>query len=159
MIKKIFMSGVIMGLVLGVLSVSSIQYVYAQPSGAPAATGGTQRDYSGLVKCDGYVDKDASGRPIGGQVECNIAAIISMLQALISWFFGISGSVAALLFMYAGVLYLSSVPANIEKARRIFTHTGVGIFIVATAWLFVNFILGALVKDEFIGVVTTFFGK
>lgn len=119
---------------------------------------GSNRDYSGLVKCDGFI-KDENNQPIPGQVECNLAAIISIVQALISWFFGISGSLAALLFMYGGVLYLSNNPSNIEKARKIFTNTALGISIIAVAWLFVRTILDLVVDTKYLPILTNFFGN
>ncbi len=141
-----------------------ISVVPQQALAQPAQTGGAvqtgqNRDYSGLVKCDGFI-KDANNKELpGNYTECNLAAIVSIVQALISWFFGISGSLAALLFMYGGVLYLSNNPSNIEKAHQIFTNTALGIGIVATAWLFVKTILEFVVKPEYLSIVTTFFGK
>lgn len=140
-----------------------ISVVPQQAFAQPAQTGGAvqtgqNRNYGGLVKCDGFI-RDANNKKIDGQTECNLAAIVSIVQALISWFFGISGSLAALLFMYGGVLYLSNNPSNIEKAHQIFTNTALGIGIVATAWLFVRTILEFVVKPEYLSIVTTFFGK
>jgi len=129
----------------------------------PADNGGSGRVeqgrvYSGLVKCDGFI-KDENNRPLPGEVECNLAAIISIVQALITWFFGISGSLAALLFMYGGVLYLSNNPSNIEKARKIFTNTALGISIIAVAWLFVRTILDLVVDTKYLPILTNFFGN
>lgn len=159
MIRTIFNSlCVSVGLVIAVVYVMP-QQAFAQPATTGGAVQtGPNRDYSGLVKCDGFI-KDANNQKIDGMRECNFAAIVSIVQALISWFFGISGSLAALLFMYGGVLYLSSNPSNIEKARQIFTNTALGIGIVATAWLFVRTILELVVDPKYLPIVTTFFGN
>jgi hypothetical protein len=57
---------------------------------------------------------------------------------------------AALLFAWAGILYFSSrgVPAQIDKAHKIFKTVAIAILIALSAWILVNTVLNVLVSGS-----------
>ncbi|MBI5126475.1 MAG: hypothetical protein HZA80_01800 [Candidatus Taylorbacteria bacterium] len=105
-----------------------------------ATTAGTDdlRRYSeggfSLVQCDGVVSKP-------GEVKCDFSALIKQVQFLISWMFRIGVTLAVGLFAYAGILFMSTDPKNITKAREIFPNIVKGFVIMLLAWLIVRTIL------------------
>ncbi len=117
---------------------------------SPAVTSATPvndppLNYSGFVKCDGVVktgvgEKDRNKR-------CDFNALMETVVSLISWLFYISIPLAATLFAYGGLLYMTGVPGKQNTARSIFTSVGIGFIIMITAWIGVRTIVGWLVAD------------
>lgn len=63
----------------------------------------------------------------------------------------ISGAVAFLLFVYAGLLYLTAgaKPANAGKAKEVIVATLIGLVLIFSAYLIVNVVLTAIgAKDK-----------
>lgn len=54
--------------------------------------------------------------------------------------------IAAAMFTYAGILYVTAAAneANHEKARKIFTTVAIGLVIVLASWLLINIVLSVL---------------
>lgn len=120
-------------------------------------------DYSGFVKCDGAVSVDANGKANPGEesrnVECNFAALVKTITSLINWMFYISIPIAATLFAYGGVLYITGEPGKINQAKKIFTSVGIGFIIMAIAWVGVVQALSFFVKDAWKPTTETFLKK
>lgn len=107
-------------------------------SGTPVAF---ESPTGGLVPCGG---KNENGTE---QPECNFGYLITMANTVIHFvLFDLAMPVAALLFAYAGWLYLSSGanPGNRTKAKAIFIDVLIGFAIALAAWLIINTILTGL---------------
>ena len=80
--------------------------------------------------------------PCGGenQKPCGYCDFIALGNNLLQFFVYAAGAIATLLFVYAGILYVTSGPnpGNIEKAHRIFWHVLIGLTITLAAWLIVH---------------------
>lgn len=114
-------------------------------SGPTKSTG-----YQGLVRCDGVKDpNNASSR------VCDFMALIDTANYLISWIIYIAVTIALGLFIYAGFLYVTGVPKNIEKAHSVFKSVVLGLVFMLLSWFIVSTILDWLqVKDpEFTSLI------
>jgi hypothetical protein len=82
--------------------------------------------------------------------ECTICDLQQLAQRIINWFVVILVMVAALLFVNAGVLYVTapSNPGNISRAHRIFTNTLIGILLILAAWLLIDFIMRTMLPGD-----------
>ncbi len=79
--------------------------------------------------------------------ECDFNDILDAVAKIIDFLlFWLAMPLAAILFAYAGFLYVSSAasPDNRKKAKAIFKGVLVGFLIALAAWLIVSFILGGL---------------
>src|SRR3989338_2193742 len=66
--------------------------------------------------------------PCDSAATCNLCMLSTLVQRIINFLIGISIPISAVLFAWAGILYFPQAtnPANIEKARRIFSSTAIG---------------------------------
>ncbi len=76
--------------------------------------------------------------------------LVQLAQNIINFLIYISIVFATLLFMWAGVLYITSGPNpdQISKAHKIFWNVLIGLIVVLGAWLIINTILLAIVSDS-----------
>lgn len=91
----------------------------------------------GLVPCDGP--------------KCTICDIAELGQNIINYMVMIAASVAALLFAYAGILYITAGgdSGKISSAHQIFFNVFVGFMLILAAWLIVNLIMMGLLKEDY----------
>lgn len=91
----------------------------------------------GIVPCDGP--------------ECTICDIAELGQNIINYMVMIAASVAALLFAYAGILYITAGgdSGKISSAHQIFFNVFVGFMLILAAWLIVNLIMMGLLKEDY----------
>lgn len=110
-------------------------------------------DYSGFVKCDGVVVKNADGSAKPGedrrQNECNFYWLMKTITLGVNWMFVITIPVATALFAYGGLLHMTGRPDKISDARKIFTSVGIGFIIMITAWVVVRTGVDALLDPAF----------
>lgn len=90
-------------------------------------------DYSGLVQCDGVVQKD--GTEPGRQNPCDFAALLKTVKFMINWLFIITIPIATVAFAYGGFLYLTGTSGNIGTAKKIFQSVATGFIIMLIAWV------------------------
>ena len=125
---------------------------------AKAQTSGSPFGYFKLIQCDGpdFTDLTPTQPPTKilfdgqyyavppnppGYVPCNFASAMGQVQYLINAMV-VLGVVAAIVGLgYAGFLYLTGVPANINKAKSIFPKMAIGFALMLTAWFIVYQIL------------------
>lgn len=90
----------------------------------------------GLVPCDG--------------ANCDFAKLIQLGNNVIKFCIVVGSSVFAIMFMYAGYLYLTAMgnSSQISQAHGLFTNAVIGFIIMLAAWLIIDFIFDALVKGE-----------
>lgn len=106
---------------------------------------------------------DSRSAPQGGLVNCGRAApgekisnwcdykdLINLISLIINWLIGILVLVATLLFMYAGILYLTAGAdeSQAEDAKNIFINVLWGFAIVLLAWLLVSSLVGFFVRED-----------
>ena len=75
--------------------------------------------------------------------ECNFCDLQVLALNILNFLVLISAVVAALLFLNAGFLYITSSanPGNISKAHKIFGNTLVGMIVIFASWLIINQIM------------------
>lgn len=103
--------------------------------------------YSGLVQCDGVTTEGETER----QKKCDFAALVSMVNYIIRWLFGLTIPIFAGIGAYAGFLYMTPNPSNRTKANKMLWAAVVGFVIMLSAWLIVTTLLKWLVRDTFTG--------
>lgn len=101
----------------------------------------------GLVPCFGVDNPETPENE-----ACTYNDLIALVNGLITYIVQIGTGIAALLFAYAGFLYLTAGgnKGKARKAKTIFKNVIYGFIIILAAWLVVNTILAALgVGDAF----------
>lgn len=99
---------------------------------------------AGIIPCGRrYGPNDTS-------VPCNFNHVVILIQNLISFAFVLIMPIAAIVFMYAGFLFITggSSPDKRTKARGIFGKAFMGILFVMAAWLIVSLVLQMLGVPE-----------
>lgn len=88
--------------------------------------------------------------PNNTNVPCTFSHIVILIQNLISFAFVLVMPIAAVVFMYAGFLLITSgsSPDKRTKARGIFGKAIIGIIFIMAAWLIVSLVLQTLGVDE-----------
>jgi len=86
--------------------------------------------------------------PCNGSKEnpCNFNSLVQLVSNIIDFIIYISVSASAVMFAYAGFLYLSSQgdTGKVKTAHNIFKNVGWGLVFVLGAWLIVKAILKGL---------------
>lgn len=89
--------------------------------------------------------------PSDAEIQANgFCAFAKLINTVIDTFLKASVSIAAITFAVAGarLLFHPNVPAEIEKAKSMFTKTVIGIFIVLGAWLVIHTAVNAIVDKD-----------
>lgn len=94
-------------------------------------------DYGGLVKCDGVVTPGEQDRTR----VCDFSALISMVNSIIKWVFGLTIPIFVAIFAYAGFLYMTPNPGNREKSNKMLWAALKGFVIMLLAWFIVSTLL------------------
>ncbi|HEY4487034.1 MAG TPA: hypothetical protein VJB70_04895 [Candidatus Paceibacterota bacterium] len=86
-----------------------------------------------------------------GEPSCDFGQLIQLVQNLITFALIIAAPLAAIMFAYAGFLYLTAAgeTGKISKAHSVFMTVFWGIVIVLAAWLIVNTIFEAVANKGF----------
>jgi hypothetical protein len=81
--------------------------------------------------------------------ECGFNDLLLLVKNVINFIIKIAMPIAAVLFAYAGYLYITDQGSgkNISKAKGIFANVGIGFAIILGAWLIVYTIVSTLLKD------------
>jgi len=91
---------------------------------------------------------------------CGLSQMIQTGINISTLIVGLTGSVALLMFAYGGVMFIIAAgnQERVTKAKQILGAAGIGIVIIFTSWLLVNFIILTVTKGE-IGNRATIFGQ
>lgn len=97
----------------------------------------------GLIQC---------GR--GGQKMCTLCDVIVGINNLIKYMFRISIVVGIAAFTLGGVMYVLSVADSdlVTRGKLIMQYAAIGIVVMASAWLMVNYTMTLLGKKETMGI-------
>lgn len=92
----------------------------------------------GLVQCDGVT------------VKCDFVAFVALVNRVITFIIEISIPIAALLFAYAGFLYMNAQGnlGKVSQAHKIFQNVAIGFMIILAAWLIVYTLVSTLFKPD-----------
>lgn len=83
--------------------------------------------------------------------DCQFSDLITLAQDVINFLlYAIAAPIAAVMFAYAGWLYLSARgnPGQITEAHGIFGNVLTGFVVALAAWLIVSFVLSFFVGDN-----------
>ncbi len=84
-------------------------------------------------------------------VDCKCQDLITLGQNIINAGIFIAVFLSAILFAYAGWLYLSNEAiGQQQKAKKVFSNVAIGLIIVLSAWLIVNTLLSSMLKDSIV---------
>lgn len=80
----------------------------------------------------------------------SLGSFLDLAQNVIKYILGISGSLALLVFIYGGFLWLTSggEQKRIQQGMDTLTHGAIGLAIVFGSWVIVNFVVIALTKQR-----------
>ena len=80
--------------------------------------------------------------------DCNFFTFVGLANNIIKFLIVLGTAVFTIMFMYAGWLYLTAVgnQSQITRAHGVFKDAIIGFVIMLGAWLFIDFILSALLK-------------
>lgn len=90
-----------------------------------------------LVPCDGP--------------NCNLESFVTLVQNLLNFLVYLAVIGAALLFAWAGWLYLSSAD-NVSqrvKATKVFKNVAIGLIIMIGAWVLIDSLLEGVLRSDF----------
>lgn len=78
--------------------------------------------------------------------NCDFGSLIQLANNIINFIITISVSASAIMFAYAGFLYMSSQgnSGQVEKAHSIFKNVALGLVFVLGAWLIVKAVMWGL---------------
>ena len=81
-----------------------------------------------------------------GQAACNFNGLVQLASNIIDFIIYMSVSVSAIMFAYAGFLYITAQgeTGKISTAHSIFKNVGLGLVFVLGAWLIVKAVLTGL---------------
>ena len=89
-----------------------------------------------IVPCDG--------------VNCTICHLADLAQNLVNAGIFISVFMSAILFAYAGWMYLSNeAVGEVERAKKIFLDVVLGLVLILGAWIVVDTLMHALLRGSF----------
>lgn len=104
-----------------------------------------------LVPCGNDVKTGPWQDEFGGEYmcivgECTTCGLVTLASNLINFAIFLGVILAALLFAYAGGLYLFSAanPGNISKAHKIFWDVLLGLVIILVAWMVIDTVMKVL---------------
>jgi ABC-type Na+ efflux pump permease subunit len=82
-------------------------------------------------------------------VDCGCDDLITLAQNIINGMIFLSVFLAAILFAYAGWLYLSNEAiGQKDKAKKLFSNVAIGLIVIMVAWLVVDTLMRSLLKDS-----------
>lgn len=133
---KSFLTQLTLGTLLIVpMLVSLVIPAFFVPTSDTSQVVGTQIAYAGggLVTCD----------------RCKFQDAIKTAEGLVKWIIQIGAVIGAVMFAYAGFLYMTAQgdTGKIGKAHAIFLSVIVGLVVMLAAWLLIELVVNTLVKD------------
>ncbi len=96
-----------------------------------------------IVTCSGAVAE-------GNQKACTICDIAQVAQNVLNTGIYVAVFLSAVLFAWAGWLYLTNIanPGQIERAKSIFFSVFIGLVIILAAWIVIDTLMKTLVPQS-----------
>lgn len=94
-----------------------------------------------IIPCDG--------------VDCDYYDLLEMVNRIINWIILISIPVAAGVFAFAGLKYMTAADNSGQKseAKSMINKTLIGFVFILSAWIIVSTVLNVLLDEDYKGVV------
>jgi len=82
--------------------------------------------------------------------NCGVCDMMFTINAIMRWITFVAGSLALLLFVWGGVMFLTSAGRSekITKAKDILKNTLIGAVLVFVAWTFVNLVITSIAGKQ-----------
>jgi hypothetical protein len=92
----------------------------------------------------------------GAYQNCDLSQVQILMVTVGQIILGLSGSVALLMFIIGGIMYLTSggQPAKVQKGTKMITGAVIGLIIIFSAGVVIKFILGTLVGTQGLSEIT-----
>lgn len=142
----------------GILLVAATFGFSALPTATHAFTGWDGILPNGLVPCGNNTRTLPAGAPgntcEAGELavvdECGVCHMVQLAQNILTLFVFLGIVLATLLFVNAGILYLTAAgnPGNVAKAHKIFLNTVVGLMLVLAAWLIIDVVMRTIADTD-----------
>lgn len=83
--------------------------------------------------------------------DCTYEEFIQTIEKVMNFIIITSASVAAIMFAYAGFLFMTAGgdTGKISKGKQVFTSVAIGFFIILSAWLIIKLVLTGLNADDY----------
>lgn len=83
---------------------------------------------------------------LGAARQCGLSDMVQVAVNLAGIMLGLLGSVTFLIFIYGGLTWLTAAgnAERISRGRKVFEGALVGLVIVLSSWVIINFIIAAL---------------
>jgi hypothetical protein len=98
------------------------------------------------VQAAPIISESTLGKPCYERGDCGLNDFIKIIDASYTTIFGFIGSIALLMFMVGGVLFLISGgnQEKVTKARNLMISAVIGLLIVFASYLIIDFVLNAV---------------
>lgn len=85
-----------------------------------------------------------------GDNPCDLCDIAQLAQNVLNGGIYVAVFLSAILFAYAGVMYLTAggEPGKASEAKKIFWNVGAGLLLILAAWLIVDLIMGVMTNRD-----------
>ncbi len=82
--------------------------------------------------------------------SCGLSEVQLVIVTVAQMILGLSGSIALLMFVIGGIIYLTSGgnPSKVQKGTKMITGAVIGLLIIFSAGVIVKFLLGTLVGTQ-----------
>lgn len=96
-----------------------------------------------IVNCSGAISTSQ-------QAACTVCDIAKTAQNVLNTAIYIAVFLSAILFSYAGFIYVTNIanPGEISKATRIFSNVIIGLVIILASWLVIDTLMKTLVNND-----------
>lgn len=84
-------------------------------------------------------------------IDCKCEHLVTLAQNVINGGIFLAIFLSAILFAYAGWLYISDQAIGQKaKAKKLFTNVAIGLIVIMAAWLVVDTLVSSLLKDNIV---------
>ncbi|MBI5254492.1 hypothetical protein HY932_01790 [Candidatus Falkowbacteria bacterium] len=82
--------------------------------------------------------------------ECGLSQVQLVIVTVAQMILGVSGSIALLMFVIGGIMYLTSGgnPSKVQKGTKMITGAAIGLLVIFSAGVIIKFLLGTLVGTQ-----------
>lgn len=95
---------------------------------------------------------DTPDGAVTGPEQCSFNHVIILIQNILEFLIMISLPISAIMFAYAGWLYMSAQgsESQVSKAHSVFKNVTIGFILILSAWVIVWTVSSALLDDIFL---------